>query len=159
VLGDGGVPLRRRGGVEVVAVVPVEQPVQGRRARRARAGAARDVPCSVAGTSMETGRRPRGDKTLPRSTDGAEALRRRRLMRLRQDVERLRARLAVVQAELHALRDTAATAATRPLGAAERRRVARLRLESEGLRLEGTALREEFERLRAEHRRGGTTVG
>jgi hypothetical protein len=94
---------------------------------------------------METERRPQGDGALPRSADGAEALRRRRLIRLGADVARLQGRLGAVQTELRALR---ALEATRPLTGDEARQVGRLRLESQGLRLELNVLSEAFERLR-----------
>ena len=69
-----------------------------------------------------------------------------RLARLAGDVQRLRTRLAAVQTALRKLQDIERT---RRLDAAERQRVTRLRLESEGLRLELAALYEEFRRLRA----------
>ena len=77
---------------------------------------------------------------------------RARLTRLSGDVQRLRTRLMAVQT---ALRGRHGIERTRPLDAAERQRVRRLRLESEGPRLELAALSQEFERLRAAGRRRG----
>jgi hypothetical protein len=90
---------------------------------------------------METGRGPRDDRPLPRSAADATD-RRRRLARRRPEVERFRTRLASVQAALEGLR---ALEATRPLGAEARRRVVRVRLESEGRQLAGAAPRKAFE--------------
>jgi len=54
-----------------------------------------------------------------------------------------------------AVRELQGIERTRRLAAAERQRVTRLRLESEGLRLELAALYEEFRRLRAAGSQGG----
>ena len=66
-------------------------------------------------------------------------------VRLRATLDRIRARLGPMQAEIRML---GAAEARRRLSAAETRRVTRIWLESEGLRLELAAVAEDFERLR-----------
>jgi hypothetical protein len=80
-----------------------------------------------------------------RAKEAAEQTRKRRLLRLRDDVTRLRAQHAQMQVDLRWLLETESL---RPLSADETRRLRTLRMDSERLRRELQQLWQEFEQVR-----------
>jgi DNA-binding response OmpR family regulator len=111
-----------------------------------------DALLATVGRCLPAPRPPAGGGPPTAKEGGAPDARRRQLTRLRAEVARVRAALGRVQTEVRAL---AAAEATRPLTAAEARRAAALRRESEALRLELALFGTEFERLRAGGRGSG----